>query len=100
MKKAPTNKQDSDTLDNMLPEYDFRGGIRGKHHEAYRAGHAVTVHKGDETSQVQHFTREEGAVLLEPDVREYFPDSETVNKALRSLIALIPSKRRLAVRDK
>ena len=30
--------------------------------------------------------------MLEPDVRQYFPDSEAVNNALRSLIALIPRK--------
>ena len=30
--------------------------------------------------------------MLEPDVRQYFPDSEAVNHALRSLIALIPRK--------
>jgi hypothetical protein len=32
-------------------------------------------------------------VTLAPDVREYFPDSESVNAALRSLIGLIPKKR-------
>ncbi|HGJ66142.1 TPA: hypothetical protein ENS27_12290 [bacterium] len=35
---------------------------------------------------------EDGAVMLEPDVKEYFPDSESVNNALRSLISLIPDK--------
>lgn len=29
-------------------------------------------------------------VALDPDVRRYFPDSESVNRTLRSLIALIP----------
>jgi hypothetical protein len=28
--------------------------------------------------------------MLDPDVREYFPDAETVNKALRTLISLFP----------
>ena len=40
-----------------------------------------------------YFTLKDGAVMLEPDVREYFPDSETVNSVLRSLIMLIPRKR-------
>ncbi len=31
--------------------------------------------------------------MLEPDVREYFPDSDAVNKALRGLIRLLPGKR-------
>ena len=30
--------------------------------------------------------------MLEPDVRKYFSSSESVNKALRSLIAILPSK--------
>lgn len=77
----------------MLPEYEFKGGIRGKHYKAYREGHTVKIHKTDGTTDVQYFKLEDGAVMLEPDVREYFPDSETVNKALRSLITLIPRKR-------
>jgi hypothetical protein len=34
----------------------------------------------------------EGAVILEPDARAYFPDSEAVNRTLRTLISLIPEK--------
>ena len=30
--------------------------------------------------------------MLEPDVRKFFPNSESLNKALRSLISLIPDK--------
>ena len=74
----------------MLPEYDFTGGLRGKHYQAYRNGHTVTVHQEDGTEIVQHFTLEDGAIMLDPDVREYFPDAETVNQALRSLISLFP----------
>jgi hypothetical protein len=76
----------------MLPEYDFSGkqGVRGKYHRAYQQGHTVRIHEEDGTVTTQHFTLEEGAVLLEPDVREYFPDSATVNQALRGLIGLIP----------
>ena len=76
----------------MLPEYDFRDGVRGKHYQAYRNGHTVTIHKTDGTADVQHFKLEEGAVLLEPDVRAYFPDSESVNNALRGLITLRPRR--------
>lgn len=32
-------------------------------------------------------------VTLDPDLRRYFPDSESVNRTLRSLIALIPKAR-------
>ena len=78
----------------MLPEYDFRRGVRGKHARAYRQGHTVRVRHPDGTTTVQYFTPAEGAVILEPDVQEYFPDSQAVNRALRTLIELIPSKRR------
>lgn len=83
----------SEEDNDLLPEYDFSGGVRGKHYRAYRAGHNVKIYQEDGTVTVQHFTLEEGAVMLEPDVRPYFPDSESVNKALRGLIALIPEKR-------
>jgi hypothetical protein len=35
-----------------------------------------------------------GSVVLDQDVRAYFPDAEAVSAALRGLIALIPAKRR------
>jgi hypothetical protein len=70
-----------------------KGGVRGKYYKAYRAGHSVKIHKEDGTTVVQHFKLEDGAVMLEPDVRKYFPDSDAVNRALRSLIVLIPKRR-------
>ena len=78
----------------MLPEYDFSGkeGVRGKYYRAYQQGHTVKIHEKDGSVSVQYFTLEEGAVLLDPDVREYFPDSESVNRALRGLIRLVPHK--------
>src|SRR5207302_4093581 len=89
MKKEKTSKARQQAGDEMRPEYDFRGGVRGKHHQAYRRGHTVTIHKTDGSKVVQHFTLEDGAVMLEPDVRAYFPDSESVNSALRCLIPLL-----------
>jgi len=57
-------KPDDDD-DEMLPEYDLTGGVRGKYVERYRQGTNV--------------------VLLDPDVAEKFPTSESVNEALRRL---------------
>jgi hypothetical protein len=75
-------------VSEMRAEYDFSGGIRGKHAAAYSQGHSVTIHKKDGSTVVQYFTLEDGAVMIDPDVREYFPDAESVNSALRSLIAI------------
>jgi hypothetical protein len=52
----------------MRPEYDFKGGVRGKYAEQYRSGTNV--------------------VLLEPDVAEAFPDATSVNETLRALLAV------------
>lgn len=93
MKKA--TRRTTTEWDTMRPEYDFKsmkGGVRGKYYKAYRTGHTVKIHKADGTVTVQHFTLEEGAILLEPDVRKYFPDSKAVNQTLRSLISLLPKK--------
>ena len=73
--------------DEMRAEYDFSAGVRGKHYKAYRQGHLVKVEKQDGSTEVHYFALEEGSVMLDPDVRQHFPDSESVNKALRSLIA-------------
>lgn len=78
----------------MRAEYDFRGGVRGKHYRAMQAGYSVTVHKADGTTFVKEVMPKEGAVLLEPDIHAYFPDSESVNRTLRCLIPLLSPKRR------
>lgn len=52
----------------------------------------VTVHKEDGTTETYEIDTRQGSdvVTLDPDVSQYFPDSESVNRTLRSLIALIP----------
>src|SRR5207247_2805979 len=87
MKKEKTSKARHQADDEMRPEYDFRGGVRGKHYQAYRRGHTVTIHKTDGSKGVQHFTLADGAVMFEPDVRAFFPDSEPVNHAFSCLIS-------------
>ncbi len=52
----------------MLPDYDFTDGVRGKHAVAFGAGDKL--------------------VLLEPDVAEVFPDAQSVNRFLRALAGL------------
>ena len=58
--------------DDMRPEYDFSAGVRGKHHEQYKAGANV--------------------VFLDADVAKVFKDSESVNRALRLLLDLAKSQ--------
>ena len=62
MKKAARAKGDPD----MLAEYDFSQGVRGKYAQRYAEGTNV--------------------VVLAPDVAEFFPNSEAVNAALRALV--------------
>ena len=62
------NQGDRSQDAEMQPEYDFRDGERGKYASRYVEGSNV--------------------VVLSPDVAESFPDSESVNKALRGLIDL------------
>ena len=64
MKKNPDNAPDDD---EMRPESDRRGGVRGKYYERYKQGTNV--------------------VLLAPDVAKVFRDSATVNKALRQYLS-------------
>ena len=93
MSKVPKKTKSPEGTSEMLPEYDFTKGVRGKHSQAYQRGHAVKIHRADGTISVQHFTLEDGAIMLAQDVREYFPDSDAVNQALRTLIRLVPKKR-------
>ncbi|MCW1967467.1 MAG: hypothetical protein KIH69_005020 [Anaerolineae bacterium] len=76
----------------MKPEYDLKnmkGGVRGKYYQAYHQGHTVQIHRADGSILIQNFNLEDGAVVIAPDVREYFPDAEAVNEALRCLIPLL-----------
>jgi len=59
--------------DNMLGEYDFSRGVRGKYARRYH-----------ENSNI---------VVLEPDVAERFPNSEAVNQALRTIVKIQDRKR-------
>lgn len=93
MKKA-MNKMARRANNNMRAEYDFAGGVRGKHYRTMQAGYTITIHKADGKTIVKDVMPKGDAVLLEPDVQAYFPDSESVNKALRCLIPLLPQKHR------
>ena len=79
----------------MLPEYNLEGkeGVRGKYTKAMQKGYSVCVLNEAGTVTVRDFVPKENTVLLDPDVKAYFPDSESVNHALRSLINLIPEKK-------
>ncbi|HAG09573.1 MAG TPA: hypothetical protein DCK87_08460 [Desulfotomaculum sp.] len=78
----------------MRTEYDFTGGVRGKHYRALQAGYTINIHMADGTTLVKEVMPKEGAVVLEPDIQAYFQDSESVNRALRCLIPLLPKKRK------
>ena len=95
MKKVSTRKTQTGD-DSIRDEYDFTGGIRGKHYRAMQSGYTITIHQPNGETVVKEVKPQEGGVVLAPDVREYFPDSESVNTALRSLIKLIPRKRHRA----
>jgi hypothetical protein len=49
----------------MRPEYDFRGGVRGKY--------------------AKRFSEGSNLIILDPDVATLFPDSKSVNDALRAI---------------
>ena len=87
MSKKNQNSQDDDAIQ---PEYDFSGGVRGKHYEAYQHGYKIVIHRADGSTEERDFVLPDGAVMLDPDVRTYFPNAESVNNALRGLIKLIP----------
>ena len=81
-----TNKKKKNS--EIRAEYDFSKGERGKFYRPLEKGYTVRVHQKDGTTTVNHYALTEGSVLLAPDVREYFSDSQAVNEALRALICL------------
>ena len=86
------------TDDDMRPEYDFTGGVRGKYaRELRKNGYTIRVYNADGTFTETRVLGEK-TVVLEPDVSEYFPDSQAVNHALRALLSVVPEKRKTAAR--
>lgn len=74
MKKVRRERQD-----DMLQEYDFSKGVRGKYGKRYAAGSNV--------------------IVLSPDIAKVFPTSESVNEALRTLVRVGRKKpRKLSAR--
>lgn len=93
MSDKPERRDAND--DEMRAEYDFseRVGVRGKYYQQLRDGYTIKIHREDGTTLLQQITRPEGTVTLDPDVQDYFPDSEAVNTALRTLIQLVKPKK-------
>ena len=82
-------KKKKEKKEEMRAEYDFSKAERGKFYRPLDKGYTVHVTKSDGTVVVNHYMLAEGTALLAPDVLEYFPDSDSVNEALRSLIRLM-----------
>ncbi len=66
MKKKAEKRQRGEELRQEYDLSKLKGGVRGKYVSRYRAGTNL--------------------VLLSPDVAKYFPDEQSVNTALRTLI--------------
>ena len=59
---------------DMLEEYNLSGGVRGKYAKRYAKGTNV--------------------VVIDRDVAKYFPDHDSVNESLRSLVAILERRRK------
>lgn len=73
-------KSKSTGVAEMRPEYDFSSAVRGKYHKRL----------AKEGSNV---------VVLEPDIAKAFPDSASVNEALRVVLKAGQAARRPATRS-
>ncbi len=73
MKKRSRKARSRGNGDDLRAEYDFSGGVRGKHAARYAEGTNV--------------------VLLDPDVAAAFPNPATVNEVLRALAPFVRSKK-------
>ncbi len=62
-----TSRKNNDV--EMQEEYDFSHGVRGKYAKEYAKGTNIAI--------------------LDPEVVKFFPDSRSVNEALRALLPII-----------
>jgi hypothetical protein len=54
----------------ILPEYNFTNGKRGKHFKEYRKGYSVKITQDDGSIITHYFSKQEGSIMLEPEVHE------------------------------
>ena len=89
-KKAPKVRE----RDDMHPEYDFSGGVRGKYvkrlaQQAIRDADEMRPEydfsKGRRNPYASRYQEGSLTVVLAPDVAKRFPSARAVNKALRAL---------------
>lgn len=73
MKKRDSQIGKAGERDTMRPEYDFSGAVRGATAARYAEGANV--------------------VVIAPDVIDVFPDTASVNEALRALAPVIRHRR-------
>jgi hypothetical protein len=75
-KKKGSNMKRMQKDQDMLEEYDFSKGVQCKYAKRYAEGTNV--------------------VVIEPDIAKVFPDHDSVNQALRSLVEIIRRQKKLA----
>lgn len=77
---APKKRRPPTTVpdDEILPEYDFSRARPNKYGRRFAGGQNI--------------------VVLEPDVARRFPDSATVNRALRALLEIADKSRAPGIR--
>lgn len=90
MSKSKKQKEEEAVNEELRQEYDFSQGVRGKHFREYQQGYTVTITHPDGTQTVEQISPDPAVIVLDPDVQRYFPDSESVNHTLRTLLGLIP----------
>ncbi len=76
MKKKASRRNRKNDRDTMRPEYDFSTAVRGVTAARYARGANIAV--------------------IDPEVLDVFPDSTTVNRALRALAPVLRRQRRAA----
>ena len=74
MKRKQSRREPASDTDTMRAEYDFSGGVRGKHAARYAAGTNV--------------------VVLEPDVAAEFRTAKEVNETLRAVAEILKRRKR------
>ncbi len=80
MKKRDSHTGGAEERDTMRPEYNFSGAVRG-----------VTAARYAEGTNI---------VVIAPDVLDVFPDSASVNEALKALASVIRHRHEARTRYK
>ena len=79
---------------DMRSHYDFSKGEKPNYAKRFSEGAEIMIHSTNGKQPKKKIIQKQSLIILDADVSSVFPDTKSVNAALRHLIAALPKKKK------